>query len=190
MISIGITVRRRCASAGSVAAAIAFARSTVPMRVREESASMSGPGKAPSGASSSSRRASCCNANSSVASSIHVAVHGRDEVDKAQGCEGPACAADREHQARHDDGGGAVRTTAGDCGAGATPLWWRRGAERRGVAGDHEATRSANMFIFIATWLSLATLMATARKGLGFASKGSGSGSGASWCSCLFMSQF
>ncbi|MDF2973035.1 MAG: hypothetical protein K0R61_3485 [Microvirga sp.] len=70
MISIGMIVRRRCASACSVAAAIAFARSTVPMRVREESASTSRPGKAPSGASSSSRRASCCKPNSSVASSF------------------------------------------------------------------------------------------------------------------------
>src|SRR6187549_79709 len=37
---------------------------------REESASMRGPGTAPSGASSSSRRASCCKANSRVASSF------------------------------------------------------------------------------------------------------------------------
>ena len=34
VISIGKIVRRRCASAGRVAAAMAFARSTVPIRVR------------------------------------------------------------------------------------------------------------------------------------------------------------
>ena len=146
MISIGITVRRRCASAGSVAAAMAFARSTVPMRVREESASISGPGTAPSGASSSSRRASCCKREFERGKLVHVAVHGRDKVDEAQGCEGSALPADREHQARHDDRGGAVRTAASDRRAGATPLRWDLATERRGVAGDHEATRSACLY--------------------------------------------
>ena len=63
-------------------------------------------------------------------------MHGRDEVDEAQGGEGSALP-DREHQARHDDRGGAVRTAAGDRRAGATPLRWDRRAEGRGVAGDH-----------------------------------------------------
>src|SRR3954466_5578365 len=49
---------------------MAFARSTVPSRVRAESASTSGPGKAPSVWSSPSRRASCCRAYSSIASSL------------------------------------------------------------------------------------------------------------------------
>src|SRR3954451_15301187 len=49
---------------------MAFARSTVPSRVRAESASTSGPGKAPSVWSSASRRASCCRAYSSMASSL------------------------------------------------------------------------------------------------------------------------
>ena len=38
-------VSRRCASADSVAAEMALARSTVPIRVREESASIKGPGR-------------------------------------------------------------------------------------------------------------------------------------------------
>ena len=69
---------------------------------------------------------------------IHVAVHRRDNVDKAQCREGSALPADREHQAGHDDGGGAVRTTASDRRAGATPLRWDLATERRVVAGDHE----------------------------------------------------
>ena len=80
----------------SVAAAIALARSTVPMRVREESASIKGPGKAPSGGSSFSRRASCCKPNSSVGSSFRWLCTAGD-VDQAECGEGPACPADREH---------------------------------------------------------------------------------------------
>ena len=98
---------------------------------------MRGPGTAPSGASSSSRRASCCKREFERGKLVEMAVHGRDEVDEAQCGEGPALPADREHQPRHDDCGGAVRTPASDCRAGATPLRWCHGAERRGVAGDH-----------------------------------------------------
>ena len=137
MISIGITVRRRCASAGSVAAAMAFARSTVPMRVREESASIKRPGQGAIGRKFVLKARQLLQAEFERGKLVQVAVHGRDEVDEAQGGEGSACPADREHQPRHDDGGGAVRTTAGDRRAGATPLRWDLATERRGVAGDH-----------------------------------------------------
>jgi hypothetical protein len=69
-----------------------------------------------------------------------VAVVGRrgGTMSMSRKCgEGPALPGDCEHQASHDDRGGAVRTPARDGRAGAPPLWWRRGAERRGVAGDH-----------------------------------------------------
>ena len=140
VISIGIIVRRRCPSAGSVAAAMAFARSTVPMRVRQESASMRGPGTAPSGASWPSRR-QLLQAEFERGKLIEMAVHGRDDVDEAQGCERSALPGDREHQPRHDDRGGAVRTTASNCCAGTAPLRWDRGAIRRGEAGDHALCR-------------------------------------------------
>ena len=39
---------------------------------------------------------------------VEVAVHGRDDVDEAQGCEGSALPAYCEDQPRHDDRGGAV----------------------------------------------------------------------------------
>ena len=58
-------------------------------------------------------------------------MHGRDEVDEAQGGEGPA-QPDREHQASHDDRSGAVRTAASDRRAGAPPLRWDRGYEKAG----------------------------------------------------------
>ena len=67
-----------------------------------------------------------------------MAVHGRDEVDKAEGCEGPALPGDCEHQAGHDDRGGAVRPTAGDRRAGAAPLRGDLATERRVEASDHE----------------------------------------------------
>ena len=72
--------------------------------------------------------------------------NGRDHVDEAQGGKGPACPADCEHEAGHNDGGGAVRTAASNCCAGASPLRWDLATERRGVAGDHEATRSACLY--------------------------------------------
>ena len=53
------------------------------------------------------------------------------------------CPRDCEHEARHDDGGGAVRTAAGDRRAGATPLRWDLATERRGEAGDHEEKLSS-----------------------------------------------
>jgi hypothetical protein len=67
-----------------------------------------------------------------------VAVHGRDKVDQAQGCEGSALPADCEHEARHDNRGGAVRPTASHRRAGATPLRWDLATERRVEAGDHK----------------------------------------------------
>src|SRR5829696_3176234 len=66
-----------------------------------------------------------------------VAVGGSDNVDEAQCSEASALPRDCEHQAGHDDGGGAVRTTAGDRCAGTAPLRWDLAAIRRGVAGDH-----------------------------------------------------
>src|SRR5215207_6868359 len=66
---------------------------------------------------------------------VHVAVHGRDEIDEALGCEGSALPADREHKAGHDDRGSAVRPAASDRCAGTTPLRWRRGAKGRIKAG-------------------------------------------------------
>src|SRR5829696_3750745 len=59
----------------------------------------------------------------------HRYKHDRDRlrgpnVDEAQGCEGAALPGDCEHQAGHNDGGGAVRTPASDRRAGATPLRW------------------------------------------------------------------
>jgi hypothetical protein len=68
---------------------------------------------------------------------VEVAVRGGDDVDQPQCGEGSARPADRKHQAGHDDGGGAVRTAAGDRRAGAPPLRWRRGAKWRDEAVDH-----------------------------------------------------
>ena len=96
---------------------------------------MSGPGTAPSGASSSSRRASCCKPNSSVASSFMWLCEAVTTSMSRRAVKARLCPGDREHEARHDDGGGAVRTAAGDRCAGATPLRWGRGCERAGCSG-------------------------------------------------------
>ena len=69
-------------------------------------------------------------------------MHGRDDLDEAQGAEGSALP-DREHRASHDDRRCAVRPAAGHRRAGAPPLGWGRSAERWDVAGDHEPMRSA-----------------------------------------------
>ena len=61
----------------------------VPIRVRQESASMRGRGKAPSGASSFKAR-QLLQAEFQCGKLVEMAVHGRDEVDEAQGCEGSA----------------------------------------------------------------------------------------------------
>ena len=67
-------------------------------------------------------------------------MRGSDNVDEAKCGKGPALPADREHQPRYDDGGGAVRTAASDRGAGTTPLRWDLATERRVEAGDHKET--------------------------------------------------
>src|SRR5215207_10385969 len=63
-----LRLRPRSSLAARIAVRACPGFSTVPIRVREESASIKGPGT--SGASSPSRRASCCKPNSSVASSL------------------------------------------------------------------------------------------------------------------------
>src|SRR5829696_7450593 len=75
-----------------------------------------------------------------------MAVHRRDEVDEPECRESSALPANRKHKASHDDRGGAVGTTASDRRAGAPPLRWDLATERRGVAGDHKATRSACLY--------------------------------------------
>ena len=88
-----MTVSRRCASAGSVAAAIAFARSTVPTRVREESASSKRPGHGAIGCKFVLKARQLLKAEFEHGKLIEMAVHGRDEVDEAQRGEGSACPA-------------------------------------------------------------------------------------------------
>ena len=103
---------------------MAFARSTVPIRVREESWEFG---------------LKACQLLQAVfehGKLVEVAVHGRDKVDQAQGGKGSALP-DREHQAGHDNRGGAVRTTAGHRCAGAAPLRWHLATERRIEASDH-----------------------------------------------------
>ena len=116
---------------------MAFARSTVPIRVREDSAEHQRPGHGAIGRKFVLKARQLLQCEFERGKLVHMAVHRRDKVDEPQGGEGSALPGDREHKASHDDRGGAVRTTACDRCAGATPLSWHRGSKRRVEAGDH-----------------------------------------------------